>query len=70
MIVRSPAVKRSVSLRRDQLEAAQRVVVEEHLPSLSAYLQMLLTEDLRRRYGRDWHRLVRDGDGADRQEAA
>jgi hypothetical protein len=54
-IHREPFVKQSVSLRRDQIAAARRVVREEGYSSFSAYLQQLLTDDLRRRFGRDWY---------------
>lgn len=54
-IFREPFVKQSVSLRRDQIAAARRIVREEGYSSLSAYIQQLLTEDLRRRLGRDWY---------------
>mgnify|MGYP001039544630 CR=1 FL=1 len=53
-ITRQPFVKQSVSLRRDQLAAARRVVEEDRHGNLSRLFQDLLEAELRRRYGRDW----------------
>lgn len=55
-ITREPYVQQSVSLRRDQLAALKRVVVEEGHANLSRVIQQLVETELRSRYGRDWAR--------------
>jgi hypothetical protein len=58
-ITREPFVKQSVSLRRDQLAALKKVVVEDGHANLSRVIQDLVEVELRRRYGRDWSVEVR-----------
>lgn len=53
-ITREPFCKQSVSLRRDQLAAATEVARTDFDGFLSRYIQKLLTDDLRSRFGRDW----------------
>jgi hypothetical protein len=43
-----------VSLRRDQLAAATEVARTDFDGFLSRYVQKLLNDDLRARFGRDW----------------
>lgn len=52
--VGEPYVKQSVSLRRDQLAAAAEVARQDYGGFLSRYIQALVTNDLRSRFGRDW----------------
>lgn len=53
---RIPFVHQTVSLRRDQLAAATAVARADFNGFLSQYIQKLVTDDLRSRFGRDWSR--------------
>jgi hypothetical protein len=53
-LTRQTFVKQSISLRRDQLAAAKRVVEEDRHGNLSRLIQDLLEEELRRRDGLNW----------------
>lgn len=51
-------IRVSVSLRPDQYRAMRRMAREDLHGNASRIVQDLLDEELRRRYGRDWHAII------------